>query len=129
MNGSQSKAEVKNTLSRLENEETGSARFLSNEAELDALIERETFVVIDCVASWCGPCKQVSPLVDRLADTYGDRASVVKLDFDNNRQVARRFGLQGMPSVMFFKAGELKETLTGMKPYSIYDAAIARLLK
>ncbi|MEL6555218.1 MAG: nucleoside monophosphate kinase [Cyanobacteria bacterium J06621_11] len=129
VNGSQSEAEVKNTLSRLENEETGSARFLSNETELDALIERETFVVIDCVASWCGPCKQVSPLMDKLADTYGAQASVVKLDFDNNRQVAKRFGLQGMPSVMFFEKGKLKETLTGMKPYSIYDAAMARLLK
>lgn len=129
VNGSQSEAEVKNALLRLENEETGAARFLSSEAELDTLIGREQFVVIDCVASWCAPCKQVSPLLDRLAETYGDRASVVKLDFDNNRQVAKRFKLQGMPSVMFFKGGELQETLTGMKPYSVYESAIGRLFE
>ena len=58
---------------RLENEETGAARFLSSEDELDALVARGTFVVIDCVASWCAPCKQVSPLVDRLAQTYADQ--------------------------------------------------------
>ncbi len=127
INGSQSVAEVTNALVRLEHEETGAARFI-DEAELDALMKQESLLVVDCVASWCGPCKQVSPLIDRLAETYGDHASVVKLDFDNNRQVAKRFGLKGMPSVMFFKDGELRETLTGMKLYQQYDDAIAGLL-
>ncbi|MEL7354278.1 MAG: thioredoxin family protein [Cyanobacteria bacterium J06560_5] len=109
-------------------EETGAARFLQSEEELDALISQESLLVVDCVASWCGPCKQVSPLIDRLAEEYSDRALVMKLDFDNNRQVSKRFGLKGMPSVMFFKQGELQETLTGMKPYSVYDKALSRLL-
>ncbi|MGB7485990.1 MAG: nucleoside monophosphate kinase [Phormidesmis sp.] len=126
INGSQSVAEVTNALVRLEHEETGAARFI-DEAELDVLIKQESLLVVDCVASWCGPCKQVSPLIDRLAEAYSDRASVVKLDFDNNRQVAKRFELKGMPSVMFFKDGELRETLTGMKLYQQYDDAIARL--
>ena len=105
----------------------GAARFI-DEAELDTLSETEFLLVVDCVASWCGPCKQVSPLVDRLAETYREQATVVKLDFDNNRQVAKRFGLKGMPSVMFFKQGELQETLTGMKPYSIYEKTLSKLL-
>ena len=54
---------------------------------------------------------------------------MVKLDFDNNRPVAKRFKLKGMPSVMFFKDGELKETLTGMKVYQIYSDAMEALLK
>ena len=126
INGSQSTAEVTNALVNLANEETGAARFI-DEAELNELM-KQPLLVVDCVASWCGPCKQVSPLIDRLAEAYGDRASVVKLDFDNNRQVSKRFGLKGMPSVMFFKEGELQETLTGMKPYSVYDEAMMRLL-
>ncbi|MEN8445937.1 MAG: thioredoxin family protein [Cyanobacteria bacterium J06555_13] len=109
----------------------GGARFI-DEAELDDLLntlaKTDSLLVVDCVASWCGPCKQVSPLVDRLAETYREQATVVKLDFDNNRQVAKRFGLKGMPSVMFFKQGELQETLTGMKPYSVYDKALLALL-
>ncbi len=121
INGSQSAAEVENALSRLDQEETGAARFLRDEAELDAFIQKESLLVVDCVASWCGPCKQVSPLIDRLAEEFSDRAIVVKLDFDNNRQVSKRFGLKGMPSVMFFQSGELKETLTGVKSYETYS--------
>ena len=127
INGSQSTAEVTNALANLVNEETGAARFI-DEAELNKLIEQASLLVVDCVASWCGPCKQVSPLIDRLAEAYGDDASIVKLDFDNNRQVSKRFGLKGMPSVMFFKKGELQETLTGVKSYSVYDEAMMRLL-
>ncbi|MEO1683080.1 MAG: nucleoside monophosphate kinase [Cyanobacteria bacterium J06631_12] len=127
INGSQSAAEIENALAQLEHEETGAARFI-NEEELNVLIEKEALLIVDCVASWCGPCKQVSPLIDRLAEGYGDRATVVKLDFDNNRQVSKRFKLKGMPSVMFFQQGELKETLTGMKPYSIYDKTLLQFL-
>lgn len=131
INGSQSAAEVTNALAQLEHEDIGGARFI-DEAELDDLLntlaKTDSLLVVDCVASWCGPCKQVSPLVDRLAETYREQATVVKLDFDNNRQVAKRFGLKGMPSVMFFKQGELQETLTGMKLYSVYDKALLALL-
>jgi len=127
INGSQSAAEVSNAIARIGIEETGAARFI-DETELDALMEKEALLVVDCVASWCGPCKQVSPLIDRLAENYGDRATVVKLDFDNNRQVAKRFGLKGMPSVMFFVQGNLKETLTGAKLYPVYEETIESLL-
>ncbi|MBE9063644.1 nucleoside monophosphate kinase [cf. Phormidesmis sp. LEGE 11477] len=128
INGSRSAAEVTYDLARLGEADTGSARFIKDEAALDALIAQEPFLVVDCVASWCGPCKLVSPLIDQLADEYGDQATVVKLDFDNNRQVAKRFELKGMPSVMFFKAGELMETLRGVKPYKVYSDTMIRLL-
>lgn len=128
VNGSRSTAEVTNDLVRLGEEETGAANFIKDETALDALVQKETLVVVDCIASWCGPCKLVSPLIDRLAEEYGDRATVVKLDFDNNRQVAKRFGLKGMPSVMFFKNGELLEVLRGVKPYKSYSDTMARFL-
>ncbi|NJM95843.1 MAG: adenylate kinase [Phormidesmis sp. RL_2_1] len=139
VNGNRSAAEVTNELSRIEEEETGAARFIQDEATLNLLLEQASVVVVDCVASWCGPCKLVSPLIDRLAADVdeavqergqgdgGDRATVVKLDFDNNRQVAKRFGLKGMPSVMFFKNGELQKTLTGVKTYQIYRDVVAAL--
>lgn len=128
INGSLSTAEVANELFQLGHEETGAAQFIQGEAALDALLTSEALVVVDCVASWCGPCKQVSPLIDQLAEDYSDRATVVKLDFDNNRQVAKRFGLKGMPSVMFFKGGELQATLTGAKSYDAYATAITNCL-
>lgn len=128
INGSLSTAEVANELFQLGHEETGAARFIHGEAELDTLLATEALVVVDCVASWCGPCKQVSSLIDQLAENYADQSTVVKLDFDNNRQVAKRFGLKGMPSVMFFKGGELTETLTGAKSYEAYAAVMANCL-
>lgn len=128
INGSLSTAEVANELFQLGHEETGAAQFIQGEAALDALLTSEALVVVDCVASWCGPCKQVSPLIDQLAEDYSDRATVVKLDFDNNRQVAKRFGLKGMPSVMFFKGGELQATLTGAKSYDAYATAMTNCL-
>ncbi len=128
INGSLSEAEVANALFQLGQEETGAARFVRDEAELDALLTKESALVVDCIASWCGPCKQVSPLIDRLAEEMGDRAKVVKLDFDNNRQVAKRFGLKGMPSVMFFKDGALLETLRGVKSYQIYSKSVEKLI-
>ncbi|MEL6471049.1 MAG: thioredoxin family protein [Cyanobacteria bacterium J06623_4] len=106
---------------------SGAARFVRDEAELDSLIEEAPLLVVDCIASWCGPCKLVTPLIDRLADEYGERVSVVKLDFDSNKQVSKRFGLRGMPSVMFFKAGELSRTLTGVKPYKAYSETLMEL--
>ncbi|MEM8503976.1 MAG: nucleoside monophosphate kinase [Cyanobacteria bacterium P01_D01_bin.1] len=129
INGSRSAAEVTNDLVQLGEEETGAARYIEDEAALDVLVQRESLVVVDCIASWCGPCKLVSPLIDRLAEEYGDRATVVKLDFDNNRQVAKRFELKGMPSVMFFKDGKLLEVLRGVKPYKGYSDTIAKFLQ
>lgn len=136
INGSLSAAEVANELFNLGHEETGAAKFIQGETELDTLLSTESLLVVDCVASWCGPCKQVSPLIDQLAEEYGEaaeggqpqRAKVVKLDFDNNRQVAKRFELKGMPSVMFFQQGELKETLRGVKSYAEYSETLSQFL-
>ena len=129
VNGNQSVAEVGYALSELGQEDTGAARFIQDESELDSLIEKESLLVVDCMASWCGSCKLVTPLIDQLAETYREQVNVMKIDFDANKQVPKRFGLKGMPAVMFFKDGELMETLTGVKPYQVYNAALTRFLE
>ena len=133
INGNRSAAEVTSELSLLGEEETGAARFIQGTAELDLLVARESLLVVYCMASWCGSCKQVTPLIDRLAEEHsksGQEAPVeiVKLDFDSDRTVAKRFELKGMPSVMFFAEGKLMETLTGQKSYREYSAVVARFL-
>ncbi|MGB3136191.1 MAG: nucleoside monophosphate kinase [Nodosilinea sp.] len=129
INSSRSFAEVASDLAQLGQEETGAAHFIKDEAELDSLLAKESLLVIDCTASWCGSCKQVAPLIDQLAEAWGDRVSVLKMDFDANQSISKRFGLKGIPSVMFFKNGELLETLTGVKPYQTYSAALTRFLE
>ncbi|MDA0269320.1 MAG: nucleoside monophosphate kinase [Cyanobacteria bacterium] len=128
INASLSFAEVAAALADLGNEETGAARLIQDEAELDALLAKEPLLVVDCMASWCGSCKQVTPLIDQLAESYQRSATVMKIDFDVNRQITKRFGLKGIPAVMFFKDGELIETLIGVKAYKEYSAAVTRLL-
>ncbi|MBE9157455.1 nucleoside monophosphate kinase [Nodosilinea sp. LEGE 06152] len=121
-------AEVASALAQLGQEDTGAAKLIRDEAELDALLAREPLLVVDCMASWCGSCKQVTPSIDKLAETYGDSVAVRKIDFDTNRQITKRFELKGIPAVMFFKDGERLETLTGIKSYQEYSAAVTRLL-
>jgi thioredoxin len=129
INASVSAAEVARELVQLGQEETGATKLIHDEAELDALLAQEPHLVVDCMASWCGSCKQVAPMIDRLAQAYGDRITVTKIDFDVNRQITKRFALKGLPAVMFFKDGERVETLTGVKAYPDYSAAAARLLE
>lgn len=128
INASLSSAEVASALAQLGQEDTGAAKLIRDEAELDALLASESLLVVDCMASWCGSCKQVTPAIDKLAETYGDSVMVRKIDFDANRQITKRFELKGIPAVMFFKDGERLETLTGIKSYQEYNAAVTRLL-
>ncbi|PZO59600.1 MAG: thioredoxin [Phormidesmis priestleyi] len=104
------------------------AEYIADETAFDALIKDEPVVVVDCTASWCGPCKLVSPLMDQLADEYAGKATVSKLDLDANKAVAKRFGIRSIPAVMMFKNGELVDTLVGVKPYSVFSEALSGYL-
>mgnify|MGYP001791604094 FL=1 len=128
VNGSLPFAEVTRAITKLGQTATGAAQLIADETELDALLAEKSLLVVDGMGSWCGPCKLVAPLIDQLAEAYGDRANVRKMDFDANKEIPKRFGLKGLPAVMFFKDGELMETLTGVQPYKIYSAAVTRFL-
>ncbi len=104
------------------------AEYLKDEAELDATLKEESVLVVDCTASWCGPCKLVAPLMDQLAEEYDGKAKVLKLDLDENKAVAKRFGIRSIPAVMMFKNGELMDTLVGVKPYSTFSEAVTSYL-
>jgi len=104
------------------------AAYIHDEAEFDALLEAESLFVVHCAATWCGPCKLVAPLIDQLADEYGDRARVSKLDLNANKPVAKRFGIRSILAVMIFKQGELAETVVDAKPYEEFSSALAKYL-
>ncbi|MEO1590141.1 MAG: thioredoxin family protein [Cyanobacteria bacterium J06632_22] len=104
------------------------ATYIQDEAEFDKQLSEQSLMVVDCTASWCGPCKLVAPLMDQLAEAYDGRVAVFKLDLDANKSVAKRFGIKSIPAVMYFKQGELKETLIGVKPYETFTEAAEGLL-
>lgn len=98
------------------------------ENDIPALLSGELPVMIDCTASWCGPCKLVSPIMDQLASDYDGRAKVLKLDLDANKATAKQYGVKSIPAVLLFKNGELIETLVGVKSYEVYSAQLDALI-
>jgi thioredoxin 1 len=69
--------------------------------------------VVDFWAVWCGPCKMIAPHVEALAEEYAGRAVVAKLDVDSNRQTAIKYGIQSIPTLLFFKGGKLVDRVIG----------------
>ena len=75
---------------------------------------RQGVVLVDFWAEWCGPCRRLAPTVDQLASDFDGRAVVGKVDVDANPNVAARFQIRGIPTLLIFKNGELADTVVGL---------------
>lgn len=73
-------------------------------------------VLVDFTAEWCPPCKMLEPIVHQLAGEWDGKVKVVKLDADLNPNLMMQYGVMGIPTLMLFKSGELKERMTGYQP-------------
>ncbi len=71
------------------------------------LIKSDTPVLIDFFATWCGPCKAMGPILQDVSRKVGDKARVLKIDVDRNQQVAQKYQIQSVPTVMLFKSGKM----------------------
>jgi thioredoxin 1 len=71
-------------------------------------------VLVDFWAQWCAPCRRLAPTVDQIAEDYNGRLTVAKVDIDENPNTPTRFMIRGIPTLLLFKNGELKETIVGL---------------
>ena len=96
----------------------------------DESFEREVeqakgLVVVDFGADWCGPCRMMAPIVERLAEEFEGRAKIGKLDVDANRGTAARFNVRSLPSILLFRDGALVDTVVGAVPAPVLRGRIA----
>jgi thioredoxin 1 len=85
-------------------------------------------VVIDFWAAWCGPCKMIAPIIEELAGDYEGRAKIGKLDVDENQQTAIKYGVRSIPTVLIIKNGELKDTIIGAVPKSVFISKLEAVI-
>lgn len=84
----------------------------------DQTFEQETkegLVLADLGAPWCGPCKMIAPVLDELDEETGDELKIVQLDVDSNPETARKYDVMSIPTLLFFKDGELVENAVGFR--------------
>jgi thioredoxin 1 len=86
-----------------------------NEGNFEDEVTRSTKpVLVDFWADWCGPCKLIAPLLDEIAREKGDAVKVAKVDVDQNQSLSARYNIRAIPTLLFFKDGQLRDQVTGM---------------
>ena len=86
-------------------------------------------MVLDFWAEWCGPCRMVAPIIDELATEYEGRVTIGKMDVDNNNDVVAQFGIRNIPTILFFKDGQLADKQVGAATKADLKAKVEALLK
>jgi len=96
------------------NESTASVKHVAQGEFADEVTRCATPVVADFYATWCGPCRMLSPMLDKLAGGYADKIKFVKINVDESPGLAQNFQVQAIPTLIFFKDGKVADRLTGL---------------
>ena len=98
------------------------------DATFDEVLSSNTVVVADFWAEWCGPCKMVGPFIEQLAAEYEGKAAIGKIDIEENDDLATKYAIRNIPTVLFFKNGEVVDKMVGAAPKTAYEEKLKSLL-
>jgi thioredoxin 1 len=101
---------------------------LEGDAAFDSAVKSSVVTVVDFWAPWCGPCKAIAPVLDQIADELGDAVQITKVDVDKdaNQPLAQKFGVQNIPTILFFKNGVVVDKIVGSRPKADLVATIKK---
>jgi len=100
-----------------------------NDADFEKqVLQSETPVLVDFWAAWCGPCRALAPVVEAVAQEYGGKLKVMKMDVDRNNMTPGRYGIRGIPALLVFKGGKVADQIVGYVPKEHIDQTLKRVL-
>jgi thioredoxin 1 len=103
--------------------------FEVNDATFDQeVLNSEQPVLVDFWAVWCGPCKAIAPTVDAVAAKYAGQLKVTKVNVDENTATPSRYGIRGIPALLFFKGGKIADQVVGYVPQDVIEEKVQKLL-
>ena len=91
---------------------------IATNTSFDGLLESEKLVIVDFWATWCGPCRMLSPLLDEVEEEMADKVTVVKVNVDDADEIAYRYRIMSIPTLIFFKDGKMVDRTVGAMPKS-----------
>lgn len=94
----------------------------------ELVINSDKPVVVDFWAAWCGPCRMLTPIIEKMSVDYDGKALVGKVDVDNNQQVSMKFGVRNIPTVLFIKNGEVVDKSVGAVPEKVLVDKLEKLM-
>lgn len=94
----------------------------------ESIKSKNAKLVVDCWANWCGPCRALAPLFERLADRYQGKVSFVKMDCDKNPELVKLFQVMAIPTILFLEDGEVTDTVVGLVDESELESHVRKLL-
>ncbi|MGB9886862.1 MAG: thioredoxin [Moorellales bacterium] len=92
------------------------------------VLQSDRPVIVDFWAEWCGPCRRMAPIVEELAQDYAGRVKVAKVNVDQNAELSGRYGIMSIPTLLFFKGGQVVERLVGLRPKQELARVVESLL-
>ena len=96
--------------------------------KFNEIINSTTHTLVDFYATWCGPCKMMSPLLEQVASEMGDETKIIKIDIDKNRDTAAQYGIRSVPTLLLFKEGDIVWRQSGLPPKSMITESIKKFI-